>query len=187
MSDRADELRLYIDNDGRIYASHTKPALAALAIEKSTGKFTRKNGLARFARVVAAGALAYKREFDEDNSFSAADKTEVAAGMLDYFEVEYGLGNYNHLLPKNATAPSQRWSIGDRVSNGKTGAERDTGTVRSIFPDGALYVYWDRAVESYKEWPNDLLPLADRTSQKTRGKSKAQLDREIAAALKAKR
>lgn len=85
------ELQLYIDNDGSLYRELTRPLQKRLAMEKSIGTFSRPRALKEFKEIAKEGASRYRKEWGSAPGTSA--QNSAAAGMLEYFETEYRLGN----------------------------------------------------------------------------------------------
>jgi hypothetical protein len=97
MSRATEELRLYVDNDGKIHKRLTSPLQKRIAKELADGTYNRERALRSFLSIATEGARAYGREgFEDKIVFSAADKRAVATGMLDHFLTEHrlnGLGS----------------------------------------------------------------------------------------------
>lgn len=102
-------LSLYVDNDGDIYRLFTRPAQQELATKKANGTYSRSDAVRAFTRVINEGVRRYQREIGPQK-FSAAERNEAVKDMVDYFETEYGIGNFNHLLPASAKskAPAKK-------------------------------------------------------------------------------
>jgi hypothetical protein len=94
----AESLELFITNDGYLYKAVRQPIERALVLSKQAGTYTRTDALRRFDRLVSDGIARYGREIDRNAKFSAAERKSVATSLAEYFEVEHGLGNRDHLI-----------------------------------------------------------------------------------------
>ena len=107
MTDHAEGLLLYINNTADVYHRHTRPRQEALARERAgltAAKYSHANAVKMFSRVVASALPGYQREYDQGlweggRTFTEAEKRSVAEALASYFETEFDLGNFNHLLP----------------------------------------------------------------------------------------
>lgn len=90
------ELCLYITNDGDLYRQFTRPLQKQLAAAKKAGTYDRAEALKRFHDLARVGATKYKREFRYDTAPQTTSANSIRAcakDMLEYFEIEHGLGN----------------------------------------------------------------------------------------------
>lgn len=95
MSDNAHELHLFASNDGKLYERAVKPAYKTLALLKKNGTYKHADAVRLFTSICTDAAAMYQREVARQ-PFSSADKRSAAAHFVDYFEVEYMLGNMPH-------------------------------------------------------------------------------------------
>lgn len=79
----ADELALYIDNDGQIYRNHTIPVVKNLARKKARGIYDKDLAIKAFEYVAKAGADKYKKAFGD--TFNPATRHEAAKQLLDRY------------------------------------------------------------------------------------------------------
>lgn len=95
----ARELRLYIDNNSRLYHGQFLPIVRNLMRRRAKG--TYKHGLAAvaFRHLADAGAREYHREFGGpgkwSDTFSVATRNVVARELANSFRTEAGYGNYD--------------------------------------------------------------------------------------------
>ncbi len=101
----AAELKLYTENDGDIYRRTTTSILRALATRRAAGRYNSEKAIDAFMNLAEVGAKKYAREFGGPGAkwgdmFPKPIRRMAAKEWRDEFEVEYALGNYNHLVPK---------------------------------------------------------------------------------------
>lgn len=111
MNDEANELKLYIVNDGDLHRQQGEPILKNLATKKARGIYKHDLAVKLYGYLVEAGAKKYAREFDDASRwhklFDVPTRKKVAEELTKSFETEYKLGNYDHLLPKKYQKPSK--------------------------------------------------------------------------------
>jgi len=105
LSDVATDLKLSTESNRNIYLRMTQPILKNLATKKVQGKYTKTGAHKIFMNLAEFGAKEYLKEFPEpgklwNTRFPIQDRRAVADGWVEEFEVEYGFGNYDNLLPK---------------------------------------------------------------------------------------
>jgi len=86
----AEELVLYIDNDGDIYRSRTTPTYKNLAKFMQKGKYDHDSAVKAFMYVTDEGAKKYVRELSDSRpwniAFPKAVRQEAAEYMAMHFE-----------------------------------------------------------------------------------------------------
>jgi hypothetical protein len=99
-----EELKVFIDNDGRLYENQTKPILKNLATKLAKGVYDKAKAEKLWMYLVENGAKKYAADAGGTASwhdmFSIADRREVAKELNNEFLTEWKLGNYDNLLPK---------------------------------------------------------------------------------------
>mgnify|MGYP006215914725 CR=1 FL=1 len=84
------ELRLFIDNDARLYKSRYIPILKNLSKFKKKGKYKSKLAIKAFMYLIDDGAKQYIKDYGGDQStFSKKDKLELAKDYTEEFESQY--------------------------------------------------------------------------------------------------
>lgn len=101
----AKELHLWIESDGALYDRQWTPIIKNLVAKKARGVYDSKLAAKLFGYLVEAGAKRYNQEVEGGsgripNYFPKKVRDAVAEEMRDQFEVEFALGNYDHLTPK---------------------------------------------------------------------------------------
>jgi hypothetical protein len=126
----ATELKLYIDNDARLYKAQTTSILKNLATKKARGSYKHDLAVKAFGYLVQAGAKKYADEFEPTlrvwhQIFDAPTRRAVAEELTKDFEGEYALGNYDSLLPKKYQKQDQATHTHARVARRKSSAQLD--------------------------------------------------------------
>lgn len=124
MTPEAQELKLYIENDGRIYERSIKPIYKSLATKKARGEYEHEKAIKAFMYVVNEGAKRYVREHGSmtdkwSRMFDSEARQQVAEGMVHYFEAEWRLGQFRDLLPKKYQIASKATAAKLRVARGR--------------------------------------------------------------------
>lgn len=101
----ARELKIYIDNDGDLYRQQTTSILKNLITKKARGVYDREKAVKLFMYLTESGAKKYAREFGSRDAvwhemFTKPTREAAAREMVEEFEEEARLGNYDLLLPK---------------------------------------------------------------------------------------
>jgi hypothetical protein len=113
----AQELVLFIENDGNAYRQQYTPILKNLSAKKASGKYQHDLAVKLFVYLADAGAKQYYAEVVEGRRpkywgdtkgvsqewarmFPVAVRKGVAEELTEKFETEYGLGNYSEMVPK---------------------------------------------------------------------------------------
>lgn len=105
-SHAAHDLRLFIDNDGALYASQTTPILKNLATKRARGQYRHDLAVKLFGYLVEAGAKKYVNALGDSakvpwhKMFNVSTRRRVAEELTKSFETEAALGNYDNLLPE---------------------------------------------------------------------------------------
>ena len=88
LSEEARELKLYIDNDSRLYNQRYIPILKNLSNKKKRNKFSKSVAVKAFMYLVDDGAKRYTREFggNPKDIFPKFKRTELAKEYVDEFE-----------------------------------------------------------------------------------------------------
>ena len=91
----ANELLLFVENDGTLYETMTRPYQKKLVVRKKNGTYSKLQAHRGFMHIARAGTQKYRSDIDARQRFSIADMRKVADRMLEFFEDEYSLGNMN--------------------------------------------------------------------------------------------
>ena len=88
LSDEAQELKLYIDNDSQLYKQRYIPILKNLSHQKKRNKFSKSIAVKAFMYLVDDGAKRYTREYggNPKDIFPKSKRTELAKEYVDEFE-----------------------------------------------------------------------------------------------------
>jgi hypothetical protein len=91
LSQEARELRLFIDNDARLYKSRFIPILKNLSKFKKKGKYNSKLAIKAFMYLLDDGAKLYAKDYASGDAsiFSKKDKLELAKDYAEEFETQY--------------------------------------------------------------------------------------------------
>jgi hypothetical protein len=91
LSQESRELRLFIDNDARLYKSRYIPILKNLSKFKKKGKYNSKLAIKAFMYLIDDGAKVYAKDYaDGDASiFSKKDRLQLAKDYTEEFESQY--------------------------------------------------------------------------------------------------
>ncbi|MAG28407.1 hypothetical protein CMI47_23010 [Candidatus Pacearchaeota archaeon] len=91
LSQESRELRLFIDNDARLYKSRYIPILKNLSKFKKKGKYNSKLAIKAFMYLIDDGAKVYAKDYaDGDASiFSKKDRLQLAKDYAEEFESQY--------------------------------------------------------------------------------------------------
>ena len=91
LSQEARELRLFIDNDARLYKSRYIPILKNLSKFKKKGKYNSKLAIKAFMYLLDDGAKQYIKDYTDGTTsiFSKKDKLELAKDYAEEFESQY--------------------------------------------------------------------------------------------------
>lgn len=122
--------------------------IANLAAKKARGVYKRDLAVKGFLPLVEAGAKKYAKEFGGTwhQMFDVPTRKAVAKELVDSFEAEHALGNYDHLLPKKyqkadkASATSHA-RMKSSSSKGKWNVPEGL-TVRWAPANNAFFVLW---------------------------------------------
>lgn len=91
-SQDAEELALYIKNDGQLYRSRRQPIEKNLTAKYNKGDYNAELAIKAFFNLVEEGAQKYIKEFEETPSgakkFDAKSKEQAAAQLTWEFEQE---------------------------------------------------------------------------------------------------
>lgn len=86
----AEELKLFIDNDGNLYRRQFQPIINNLQKKIKRGVYDSELAVKAFANLAYSGARAYAEQHGGDiSTFSKATRLEVAKALRDGFESEY--------------------------------------------------------------------------------------------------
>jgi hypothetical protein len=105
----ADDLVLFIDNDGEMYRQQYTPIVKNLMTKRARGEYDPGRAIDAFMYLVESGAKKYAREHGDARTpwhvlFSVATRRAAAELLARSFETEAKLGNYDDLLPKKYQA-----------------------------------------------------------------------------------
>lgn len=94
----ADELKIFIDNDGQLYRSRMQPIQKNLVRKQKRGNYDSNKAPQAFSYVVTDGAKKYAREFDHPSRwnkiFPKRERDYVACEYAREFEREYSVGAF---------------------------------------------------------------------------------------------
>lgn len=104
-TETAHELKLFIDNDAQLYQTQHVSILKNLATKKARSQYKHDLAVKLFGYLVESGAKKYAKEFGSPDQpwhklFDVPTRKLAAEELTRDFEVEFELGNYDHLLPK---------------------------------------------------------------------------------------
>ena len=110
----AQELLLFIENDGTLYDRQYTPIIKNLVAKKARGVYDHTLAAKLFGYLAESGAKRYDEEVGGaprfkgkiPSYFPKKVRDAVAEELRDRFEVEYDLGNYDHFTPKKYQAKS---------------------------------------------------------------------------------
>jgi hypothetical protein len=182
MNDEANELKLYIVNDGDLHRQQGEPILKNLATKKARGIYKHDLAVKLYGYLVEAGAKKYAREFDDParwhKLFDVPTRKAVAEALTKSFETEYKLGNYDHLLPKKYQKPSKtshatKKSMADYEAEGYNA--HTWYLASSPYTQPKIRDAWQRGAW---KWQQEQRAKKGGAAHATK-KSPAQLDREI--------
>ena len=138
--------------------------IANLATKKARGVYKRDLAVKGFMPLVEAGAKKYAKEFGGTwhQMFDVPTRRAVAKELVDSFEAENALGNYDHLLPKKYQKP-------DKASAASHARMRSSSSsAKWNLPEG-LAVRWAPANNAFFVlWPASA-PLKDQQVLKVAG------------------
>jgi hypothetical protein len=99
------ELKLFMDNDERIYSQQGLPIIKNLTRKKAAGIYNHEKAKKLYKYYADNGARRYGETHLGSASeglrvFSPEVRRRVASEYADQFEADYGYGNYNEYIPK---------------------------------------------------------------------------------------
>lgn len=105
MTAGARELSLFAENDANLHRQMEVPIQKNLATKKARGEYSHEKAVKAWMYWADEAAKRFCKEFGTKSDvwhkmFTVQDRKQVAEGAAKSFEVEYGLGNYDYLLPK---------------------------------------------------------------------------------------
>ena len=124
---RAEDLKLYIENDGKLYQEQTVPLRRALERERAGGGYRHEHAVEAYMALVEIGAKRYVAEFGGtvNRRFPSAIRKVVAEELADAFEAEASLGNYDYLLePAEGTGARSPAALEREIAGIVEGHER---------------------------------------------------------------
>ena len=103
--DDARELELFITSDADLYRQMHLPIIKNLITKKARGVYDHEKAKKGFMHLADEGAKRYAKEFGSRDAvwhemFNITTRRMVAAELVETFETEAKLGNYDNLLPK---------------------------------------------------------------------------------------
>lgn len=101
----ATELQLYVENDRDLYRQQMLPVLKNLATKKARDQYDHELAVKGMMYLVDRGAQKYAKEFGSQGQswnemFPRDIRRIVAENLVNSFETEFDLGNYDNILPK---------------------------------------------------------------------------------------
>lgn len=106
LSHEAQELVLFIENDGDLYRQQNQPILRNLANKAAQGKYEHTKALKLWMYLMDNGAKKYAKKFGGGEwykMFSVAARREAAKVFADDFEANWKAGEYRQYLTKVST------------------------------------------------------------------------------------
>lgn len=140
----ADQLKLYIDNDGDLHRQQTTSILKNLMTRRARGEYDVDKAVVLWGYLVESGAKKYAKEHSPTVPwhvlFPVPLRREVARALARDFESEAGYGNYDHLLPKkyqqaraSVAAPAlTRARPPKRAAQARSGRELDRDIAEAV-------------------------------------------------------
>src|SRR4029079_4904337 len=175
------ELMDHTVNEGKLYPLRQQIE-KSLATKKARGIYKHDLAAKAFAPFVEAGAKDYAKEYGGNwYQFDVPTRRAVANELVNRFEIEYGLGNYEHLLPAKYKKKSAH-------ARKKTGANREH---IDLHAPAALRAATDRQLRGfYREEKDDMAKARADASRRglslhARRKTPSQLDQDIASVVPA--
>jgi len=109
----AQELVLFVDNDGDLYRGQTTSIIKNLVTKIARGTYDPEKAVQLFMYLAESGAKKYAREYGDSESnwhkmFPVEVRRLAASHWRDAFETEAKLGNYDNLLPKKYQNPAPK-------------------------------------------------------------------------------
>ena len=111
----AQELKMYVDNDGDLYRQQTQPIFKNLITKMARGDYDHDKAVLLFMYLAENGAKKYAQEFGGDSRewhtmFPINIRRAVAITWRDEFERSAKEGEYDHLKPKKyqKAAPAKK-------------------------------------------------------------------------------
>lgn len=146
MNDEANELKLYIVNDGDLHRQQGEPILKNLATKKARGIYKHDLAVKLYGYLVEAGAKKYARAFDDParwhKLFDVPTRKKVAEELTKSFETEYKLGNYDHLLPKKYQKPPKTSKTAHATKKSGKWIVPESLKIVWSFPNSAWFALW---------------------------------------------
>lgn len=104
LSHEAQELVLYIENDGDLYRQQNVPILRNLANKAAQGKYDHQKAIKLWMYLMDNGAKKYAKEFGGtwNTMFPVAARKEAAKVFADDFEANWKAGEYRSYLTKTS-------------------------------------------------------------------------------------
>ena len=110
-SSAADELLIYIENDGDLHRQRFLPIVKNLVRKQKADIYDHFLAIKLFLYLVDAGAKKFVQEFDYgqiwNKVFPKNIRIEVAKELTKVFESDYELGEYDYLIPKKYLSKEQ--------------------------------------------------------------------------------
>jgi hypothetical protein len=112
------ELMDHTVNEGKLYPLRQRIE-KNLATKKARGIYDHDLAVKAYAPFVEAGAKTYAKDHGGNwYQFDVPTRRAVAEELVEHFEIEYSLGNFNHLLPakyqnKSKTAHARKAGASD--------------------------------------------------------------------------
>ena len=124
----AQELLLWIKNDGDLYRQRYSPINKNLTIKKAQGKYDHDKAAKLFGYLVEAGAKRYDEEVNGAKKyhgrippyFTKKVREAVAQELRDEFEDEWALGNYSEYVPMKYRAQPKKKVVKKRATRTRT-------------------------------------------------------------------
>ena len=100
----ADELLMYLENDGDLYTRWFTPIVKNLVRKQAAGRYDHFLAIKGFLYLVDAAAKKYTQEFEEgqiwNKVFPKNVRIEVAKKLVSEFEYDFEDGQYSDFIPK---------------------------------------------------------------------------------------
>lgn len=137
LSHEAQELVLFIENDGDLYRQRTVPIMKNLANKAAQGKYDHGKSIKLWMYLMDDGAKRYAKEFatpaEWNKMFSVSARKEAAKAFADDFEANWKAGEYRYYLTKT----SAKKLAGDGTKNRVMGSKGTYPAPRASRPNVA--------------------------------------------------
>lgn len=167
LSHEAQELVLYIENDGDLYRQQNQPILRNLANKAAQGKYDHQKAIKLWLYLMDNGAKKYAKEFGGtwNTMFPVAARKEAAKVFADDFEANWRAGEYRSYLTKVSAKKLGGGSSRPVPSGGGVaGRNRSGGSAEAMYiikrygkevarvPDSKVLAWFHRHSSQSMDW-----------------------------------